>query len=121
VIDAIKPDVIALAHDETQWMLLVQEWSDACVVEAVSVYASNDGDWIVRERHPDDNAAATKVRAAWGCPAGNACCATLADTTLATTTLQVFELQVFEGGDSAEREHVLFVRLPRAFATKVVP
>ena len=180
VIDAIKPDVIALAHDGTQWILLVQEWSDARVVEAVSVYASNDGtrftriatalstaqplglaptalvrntsgsliayasrlvdgvrqaasieqtrngDWIVRERHPDDNTAATKVRPAWGCPAGNACCATLADATLTdatlpNTTLQVFELQVFEGGDSAEREHVLFVRLPRSFATKVVP
>ncbi len=69
----------------------------------------------------DDNTAATKVRPAWGCPAGNACCATLANTTLANTTLQVFELQVFEGGDSTEREHVLFVRLPRSVTTKVVP
>lgn len=43
IIDAVKPDFIAIAHDGSQWVLLVQEWNDAHLVEAVQVYASNDG------------------------------------------------------------------------------
>ena len=176
IIDAVKPDFIAIAHDGSQWVLLVQEWNDAHLVEAVQVYASNDGtrfqrigeaqsksqaesqaesqamsqamrlaptalvrhpsgtlmayasrvidgaaqsasvvqqsdgSWLVRERHADENVAAKKVAAAWGGPAGTACCASLAG----------MSLQVFEGGDASPREHVLCVRVPAIVSVPAV-
>ena len=78
--------------------------------QSASVVQQSDGSWLVRERHADENVAAKKVAAAWGGPAGTACCASLAG----------MSLQVFEGGDASPREHVLCVRVPAIVSVPAV-